>query len=235
MRWKTTERRIDELEDEIGGIGHVIQENSIPFIHRSNLNFIGSGATVTDNPTNDSTDVYVNEIPLSNNYGLFAQTELSLPITNTTVESSLIGNGVGTLYVPANFFKVGDSFIAKMCGSISCNNAETIHIRVKSDGNVIADAGIFALNIATNKYFELVIDFTITKIGEKQEAELFVNGQFSYNKNANSQLDGNNFALIDSTNFDTTIQNDLSITAQWGSASVKNIIQSQNFVLNKIY
>lgn len=168
-------------------------------------------------------------------YGLYAQTALSIPITNTIVETSLIGAGVGTLSVPANGFKVGDSFLAKMCGYLSCANNETIHIRVRSDGNIIADAGVFILNISTNKYFELVIDFTITKIGGLGVAELFVNGQFSYNKNANSGLEGTNFAFIDSTAFDTTTANDLSITAQWGLANIANSIQSQNFVLQKVY
>lgn len=168
-------------------------------------------------------------------YGLFAQTSLGPYIHATTVETTLIGTGVGSLSVPANGFQAGDSFVAKMCGNISSANIETIHIRVKSNGNVIADAGVFTLNLATNKHFELVIDFTVTKIGGPGVAELFVNGQFSYNKNANNNIDGINFSLIDNTIFDTTTPLILNITAQWGSANINNSIQSQNFVLNKTY
>lgn len=168
-------------------------------------------------------------------YGLYAQTALSTAITNTTVESSLIGSGVGTLTVPANAFKVGDSFVAKLCGNLNSANLETIHIRVKSDGIVIADAGVFSLNLATNQHFELSIDFTIAAIGGAGVASLFVNGQFSYNKNANNNIDGVNFALIDDTVFSTIVPNVLSITAQWGSAKVANLIQTQNFVLTKVY
>lgn len=185
-----------------------------------------------------STQIHIDKSlanPYGYTYGLYAQTATSIPIANTIVESSLVGTGVGTLTVPANTFKVGDSFIAKMCGNISCANLETIHIRVKSNGNVIADAGIFTLNITTNKYFELILDFTVTKIGGLGVAELFVNGQFSYNKNANSNIDGNNFALIDNTAFSTIVPNNLSITAQWGLAKPQNSIQSQNFVLNKTF
>lgn len=167
--------------------------------------------------------------------GLYAQTALGTKITNTTVETSLIGTGVGSLTVPANGFNVGDSFTAKICGSLSCANNETIHIRIKSDGNVIADAGVFQMKLATNKYFELIIDFTITKIGGLGVAELFVNGQYSYNQNANTNLDGVNFALVDSTDFNTTVSNVLTITAQWGAAKIENSIQSQNFVLTKVY
>lgn len=167
--------------------------------------------------------------------GLYAQTALGTNVTNTTVETSLVGPGVGSLTVPANFFKVGDSFIAKMCGNLSCASNETIHIRVKSNGITIADAGVFSMKITTNKYFELTIDFTVTKIGAAGVAELFVNGQYSYNHNAAGEIAGNNFALISNTTFDTTISNSLTITGQWGLANINNSIQSQNFVLTKTY
>jgi hypothetical protein len=91
------------------------------------------------------------------------------------------------------------------------------------------------MKIATNKHFELVSDFTIAKIGGAGVAELFVNGQYSYNQNANTQLDGVNFALVSNTTFNTTITNTLTITAQWGSAKTANSIESQNFVLQKVY
>lgn len=167
--------------------------------------------------------------------GLYAQTSLGPIIANTTTESSLVGAGVGTLTVPANGFKVGDSFALKMCGKLSCANAETIRIRLKSNGVVIADAGVFEMKITTSKFFELVADFTVTKIGAAGVAELFVNGQYSYNQNANTSLDGINFALISNTVFDTTINNTLTVTAQWGLANAANSIQSQNFVLTKTY
>jgi hypothetical protein len=169
------------------------------------------------------------------NYGLFAQTSLGAIIVPASGETSIIGAGVGSLTVPANAFKIGDSFTAKICGYLSCANNEQIHIRVKSDGNTIADAGVFTLNIATNKFFEIAIDFTVAKIGGLGVAELFTNGQFSYNRNASNNIDGVNFALVDSTNFDTTVINALSITAEWITASPSNKIQSQNSVLTKVY
>jgi hypothetical protein len=183
----------------------------------------------------DQTWVPFSDILPTASYGLYAQTALGTNITNTTVETSLIGAGVGTLTVPANAFKVGDSFVFKMCGHVSCANNETVHVRIKSNGIVIGDLGVFQMKITTNKHFELVSDFTITKIGGAGVAELFVNGQYSYNQNANTQLDGVNFALVSNTTFNTTITNTLTITAQWGSAKTDNSIQSQNFVLQKVY
>jgi hypothetical protein len=167
--------------------------------------------------------------------GLYAQTALGTAIANTTVETSLVGAGVGTLSVPANAFQVGDSFTVKMCGKLSCANNETIRIRIKSDGATIGDLGVFQMNTTTNKFFELFIDFTVTKIGGAGVAELFVNGQYSYNQNTAGVLRGSNFALVSNTVFDTTVLNALTITAQWGLANAANSIQSQNFVLQKVY
>lgn len=177
----------------------------------------------------------INTIGAAASQGTYAQTALGTLITNTTVETSLIGPGVGSLTVPANGFSVGDSFAVKLCGPLSCANNETIRIRIKSDGVVIGDLGVFEMNTATNKFFELVVDFTVTKIGAGGVAELFVNGQYSYNQDTAGLLRGNNFGLISNTIFDTTVLNALSITAQWGAANVANKIQSQNFVLTKIY
>ena len=183
-----------------------------------------------------STGIYISGInPISIVGGLYAQTALGTAIANTTIETSLIGAGVGTLSVPANGFAVGDSFTAKMCGNLSCANNETIRIRIKSDGATIGDLGVFQMNTTTNKFFELFIDFTVTKIGGAGVAELFVNGQYSYNQDTAGLLRGSNFALVSNTVFDTTVINALTITAQWGAANAANSIQSQNFVLQKVY
>jgi hypothetical protein len=61
-----------------------------------------------------STQIFIDKygnLP-SPNYGLYAQTANSVPITNTIVETSLVNGGVGTLSVPANGFQVGDSYRA---------------------------------------------------------------------------------------------------------------------------
>lgn len=212
----------------------IVQDEGTTVLSNDIINFTGSGVNVSS-----VGGVAQVNIPgggsSGTSYGLYAQTTLGTAITNTTTETSLIGTGVGTLSVPANAFNVGDSFALKMCGHLSCANNETIHIRIKSNGIIIGNLGVFQMKLSINKYFELISDLTITKIGGAGIAELFVNGQYSYNQNANSNLDGSNFALISNTLFDTTITNTLTITAEWGLAKPENSIQSQNFVLQKVY
>ncbi len=48
-------------------------------------------------------------------------------------------------------------------------------------------------------------------------------------------VEGFSFNSINNTTFDTTINNTLDVTVQWGSNNAGNSIYSDIFVLNKIY
>lgn len=172
---------------------------------------------------------------VSGTYGLFAQTALSTPVVFASGEATLIGTGVGTLSVPANAFTVGNSFTVRMCGTITCVNNEILHIHVRSNGITIIDALQYTLPAITGKYWDLVLDFTVTKIGGAGTAELFANGIFSYNKNAAVAMEGTHFGQVSNTTFNTTVTNTIDITAQWITNNAANTIRSQNFVMSKTY
>ena len=193
----------------------------------------GTGDTVR-NAFDKVNDNFAEVYALASN-GLYAQTALSTPVVYASGEASIIGNGVGTLSVPANAFKVGDSFVAKMCGQLSCANNQIIHFRVRSNGVVIIDALQYTLATSTGKFFDLVLDFTVAKIGGAGTAQLFANGVFTYNKNASNTIEGVNFGLVSSTLFDTTVSNTLNITAEWITNNAGDTIRSQNFTLTKVY
>jgi hypothetical protein len=71
--------------------------------------------------------------PLPTVYGLYSQTGNSVVISATTVESTLIGLGVGTLSVPENGFKIGDSFRADFGGLLSAKNNDTKYTNPKQN------------------------------------------------------------------------------------------------------
>jgi len=169
------------------------------------------------------------------NYGVFAQTALSSIVTYATGEQSIVGTGVGSLSVPANTFKVGDSFAVKMCGPISCSNNQDLRIRVRTNGILLIDTGVVIMPTTTNKVYDLILDFTVTKLGINGIGELFANGAFTYNKDASNSLEGVNIGLINNTTFNTEIINTLTITAEWIGTNALNAIQSQNFTLTKIF
>ena len=191
------------------------------------------GTTITGDGT-PASPLQANFIPTTN-YGLFAQTANSTPITATSNELSLIGTGVGTLSVPANSFNVGDSFVARLNGHISCVKTATIEIRVKSGSVLLADTGIVQLDVTTNKHWGIEINFTIRAIGVATVASIASGGLFSYIKNSGLNFEGENFSILNNTTFDTTILNQLDITAQWNTNNAGNTIYSELCILNKIY
>ena len=168
-------------------------------------------------------------------YGLFAQTGNSIPITNTTSEQTLIDSGVGTFSVPANGFKVGDSFRADFGGILSSLNNAQITIRVKTGSITLSSSGVQTLPSTSNDVWMLSLNFTVRAIGGPGVASIVTLGAFYDIKQSNSQQQGFSFNTINSTTFDTTIANTLDVTAQWGAASASNSIYSDIFVLNKIY
>ena len=176
---------------------------------------------------------YVN--PLGYLSGLFAQTVKGPSISNTTVESSIIGTGVGTLSVPANGFKVGDSFRAKLTGQISAANNNTIDIKIKSGSVRLADTGVLTLPSISDLNWTIEVDFTIRALGAAGVASIVSSGIFTYMKNASNAFEGDTFSIVNNTTFDTTVSNTLDITVTWGTASASNIISSDLFTLTKTY
>lgn len=168
--------------------------------------------------------------------GLFAQTANSTPVTATTVESSLVNGGVGSLNIPANGFVVGDSFNGELSGVMNAANNQTIQIRVKAGSVVLLDSGVQTLtNSIIDDIWTLSIDFTIRQIGAAGVASIASFGRFSYAKTNNATIQSFGMNTINSTTFDTTVSNTLNVTVQWGSNNAGNSIYTDVFVLNKIY
>ena len=175
-------------------------------------------------------------VPLPLVYGLFSQTGSSITVSGTTVESSIIGGGVGSLSIPANGFRVGDSFHGVLIGHMSCVGTATLQIRIKtSTGILLSDTGVITMDEATNKHWKLDVNFTIRNLGAASIGSIASGGLFSYTKNSGFNFEGVNFSIINNTTFDTTITNTLLITAEWNTNNTGNSIYSETFNLNKIY
>jgi len=180
-----------------------------------------------------STSIFIQ--PSSYPPGLYAQTANSIPITGTTVETTLIDGGVGSLVVPANGFTVGNSFLASFNGHITCVNNETLRIRVKSGAVLLADSGSVSLPACTDKHWDLNIHFTVRAIGTAGVASIISAGSLTYSKDASNAFEGIDFSDLNNTTFNTTISNTLDVTAQWGSNNAGNTIYTETFTLHRIY
>jgi hypothetical protein len=170
-------------------------------------------------------------------YGLFSQTGNSITISGTTVETTLIDGGIGSLIIPANGFKPGDSFRADLGGILSAQNNDTIRIRVKAanTGMLLGDSGIQTLSSVTNNVWTLSLNFIIRQVGTATVASTCTLGRFSYAKTVNGTVEGFSFNTVNTTTFDTTVQTELIITAEFGSSSNNNVMYSDMFILNKIF
>ena len=212
---------------------NTIQEEGVNLPQQNIIDFQGTGVTATNGAGKTIVTIDGN-IPTTN-YGLFAQT-VSSAIVSGDIEQNIIGAGEGTLTVPSNSFKVGDSFTCALDGILSSLSSATLHIRVKTLGGIVlADTGIITMAAATNKSWLLNLYFTVRIIGGVGIASISSGGLFSYIRNGGTQFEGYVLSQINSTTFNTTIDNTLVITAQWNTSSTSNTIQSLNFILSKVY
>lgn len=166
----------------------------------------------------------------TNAYGLFSQIADGPSVGNTLIETSIIGSGIGSLTVPANTFKVGDSYHLKIGGLISTQNNHKLTIKAKADGVVLESTGLITLELSTNQPWELELDFTIRSIGTTGEVK--TNGNFIYNRNTGSYI---GVALGDTQIFDTTISNTLDITVEWDQEDASDSIIAQQLLLYKTF
>lgn len=176
-----------------------------------------------------------NLAPFPTVFGLFAQTGNSVSVSATTVETTIIDGGVGTLTVGANQFQIGDSFRADFGGLLSAKNNDTLRIRVKAGSVVLADSGPQTMTTAVNDVWQFSVNFTVRQIGVAGVADIVALGVFHTTKQSNGSQTGFAFNTVNNTTFDTTISNTLNVTVQWSSNSIENSIYSDIFVLNKIY
>ena len=164
---------------------------------------------------------------------LYAQTVQSAVI-NTVGEQSIVGAGVGGLTVPADWFRVGDSYHGKIGGLINATgggNRSEITINIKTGATILATTGQFDLDLATNQGWECELDFTIASIGAT--GTICTNGNFAYTKDGNRSVFGYIFQDVEA--IDTTIANTLDVTVEWNVLKSGDDIYSANFVLYKTY
>ena len=211
----------------------IVQDEGTTVPANDVINFTGTGVSVSN--VGGKATVNIPGNIAATNYGLFAQTGDSIPVTNGS-QGTLIDGGVGSLTVPANGFSIGDSFRADFGGLISCKNNETLTLRVKSGATVLSLSPTFTLPGIVNQVWLLTINFTIRAIGAANTASIVLLAELHVLKLASGTQEGFGWNTVNSTTFDTTIGNTLDVTAQWGSNTpATNSIYSDIFVLNKIY
>ena len=207
---------------------------TIPRVNALGAPAVGKLATLNAPPNYElyySTPTEWRRISSDNNYVGLSNGAV---ITATTAELSLMpASGIGSLSVPANSFQVGDVYHIVMSGSLNCQNGNTLTIRWKTNGNT-AMTIIVGLDGAINEFFELEGDFIIRAIGGAGIASIASNFEFTYSDAPNSKFNGDRIATVNTTNFDTTINNTLDITVAFNTNSASNRIQTLTCYLKHV-
>jgi len=156
---------------------------------------------------------------------LFSQTQ-AVTVANTLVETPLTGTGVGTLTLPANLFSAGKTLKMLAFGFHSTVSNAHITINVNIDGSPILTTGSVASSNGTNDVIEIRGAITCYTAGAS--GTVFAQGFYDEDNAAAAP-----FGMVNTTAtaFDTTVAHDLSLTAQWGTASASDTITVTNLLL----
>lgn len=162
---------------------------------------------------------------------LFTQTADST-VENTTTEGTIVGTGVGTTTLPADYFVIGKSFRIKVMGHIASTGTPTLQLKVKLGAVEVIDTGAVALGAITGtRLFILEAFITCRTIGATGTVQ--GQGNFVY-YSASGQVEGIDDANTGTSTVDTTGSLAIDVTADWGTANAANIITSTNLVIEAL-
>jgi hypothetical protein len=114
--------------------------------------------------------------------GFYSQTT-PVTVASTAVQTSIIGTGVGSLSVPANYFTIGMGFTYRTGGLFGALNNATIRFRLTNSGTLF-DSGLLTFTPAIASGRPWNIDVTFIYIGG---STMITNFNFQYNTGADAR------------------------------------------------
>ena len=147
------------------------------------------------------------------NTSLYVGLSDSATLTGGTEQSLLPATGQGSLSVPANTFKVGDSFHLVMAGEIPVGDKDDdFTFKVKQNGTILGEITVKLEDINTSgeSFWEGEVDFTIRTIGAT--GSVCSNIDWTFNKSLTKDFKGSRSVTV--TTIDTTTTSTLTVTGQ---------------------
>jgi hypothetical protein len=139
---------------------------------------------------------------------------------------------LGSLTIPGNGFKVGDSYHLKIGGIISTSsNNHNVAFDILATTGVLATTQVIDLGNLTNSIFEIELDFTVRAIGGAGVANIVTNGQFTVTEG--TVYLGEGILEASANTFDSTVENSLQVFARFGF--INDTILVSHFVLTKTF
>lgn len=159
-------------------------------------------------------------------------------VANTATETTLIGTGVGTLTLPANFFIAGRTIRIQARGYFSSTNlGPTLRLKIKLGSTVLLDTGAQALALLAATTREWMVDAAITCRTIGASGSVIGQGLATLMDLASAVGSATSEEMSNvggATTIDTTATQAVGTTAQWGTASASNTITCTNFTLEVV-
>jgi hypothetical protein len=161
------------------------------------------------------------------NTSLYVGLSDSATLTGGTEQSLLPATGQGSLSIPANTFKVGDSFNLVMAGEIPAGDRDDdFTFKVYQNGIVLGEITVQLedITVTGESFWEGEVDFTIRTIGTG--GTVCSNIDWTFNKKLTKDFKGSRSVTV--TTINTTTASSLSVTGQVvggnGSSLVTNFM-----------
>lgn len=162
---------------------------------------------------------------------LFTQTA-SATVANTVTETTVTAAGVGTLTLPANYFRIGTSLKIIATGYISDTGTPTLNIRFKLGSTTICSTGAVALaGTISNNLWRVEVELTCRTVGAT--GTVIAQGKFEYDESTHA---GTTEGMVSTatTTIDTTATQAVNLTVEWGTANASNTITCTNLALEAL-
>lgn len=169
---------------------------------------------------------------LAYGHGLIFTQTADVTILNDDTEQTILGAGVGTKTLPADFFTVGKTLIVKVWGVFGTTTpGGTLTIIFKLGGNAIATTGAVALgNGQAAQYWQYEGIVTCRTVGAT--GTIFNQGGFRHNETAPAE-EFHNHQMFNAVAdvIDTTGALVVDVTAEFGTAHNDNVLFSSNAII----
>lgn len=198
------------------------------------LSVAAPGSPTLGNAWNDSTrkslvaflgNSTANAIKTTLSGCIFSSTADAGP-TNTVTETSVIGSGIGSKVLPADWWAIGKSIKITVTGRITNTLTPTIQVKGKINSTIVVDTTAVATAAITGtRFWKAEIYLTCRTLGATGSIQ--GQGCFEYSTTTSTIFRfqaGNTIA----TTIDTTIANTLDVTLTWGTASASNAATGTN-------
>jgi len=178
-------------------------------------------------------------IKSSTSPGIWSQTADGPLLANTTTETTIIGSGVGSLTIPADTWIKGQSYELRMWGEISAIVNDGMNFSINNGPTKIVDTGgvtFFDIGVGGAMIpFEIIMSLTCREVGPPTTGKLQYSGQVNTRANSGGQFRSYGFNILNTANFDTTIDNVWNITGKWDNADPGNQVRILNANLKRTF